>query len=272
MNQVGLLGLFLGLLANACLGSQLDEFQNNRLVLAGDAAPIQQKIMDTDIKRSGMNEMNKFPSMGTMRTEMEVCEDQKSEKYCKKMKKKGKCESKKIAKKCKKTCEVCDDGKGCNESYKMEQNLICQDGNCACVICTFMLDNRVNSVKYNGVPLGISPGSAVTSWNQEKVISFQSCCDNCPGVLEINGTNSENDYHCNLAGLALRCTASRSSSPWHNFISDIDHWKVENDTIPCQGDFSIRDEIPFIAALKSFGAMKIWNNEKYATLRGSPAF
>ena len=50
--------------------------------------------------------------MGSMRTEMEVCEDQKSEKYCKKMKKKGKCESEKIAKKCKKTCEVCDDGQG----------------------------------------------------------------------------------------------------------------------------------------------------------------
>jgi len=107
MNQVGLLGLFLGLLANACLGSQLEEFQSNRLALAGDAASIDQKIMDTDIKRSGMNEMNKFPSMGMMRTEMEVCEDQKSDKYCKKMKKKGKCN--KVAKVCKKTCDLCDD-------------------------------------------------------------------------------------------------------------------------------------------------------------------
>ena len=89
----------------------------------------------------------------------------------------------------------------------------------------------------------------------------------------ILGTNSENDdHHCNNAGLGLRCTASRSSSPWHNFISDIDHWKIENDTTPCQGGFSGRDEIPFIAALKSFGAKKIWNNEKIATLRGSPAF
>jgi len=159
-----------------------------------------------------------------------------------------------------------DDGQGCNE------NLTCQDGNCASVICTFMLDNRVNSVKYNGVPLGISPSSMVTSWNVEKIISFQSCCDNYPGVLEIKGTNSENDYHCNLAGLGLRCTASRSSSPWHNFISDIDHWKVENDATPCEGVYSGRDEIPFIAALKSFGAKKIWNNKKIATLRGSPAF
>ena len=28
-----------------------DEFQSNRLVLAGDAVPINEKIMDTDIKR-----------------------------------------------------------------------------------------------------------------------------------------------------------------------------------------------------------------------------
>ena len=68
-----------------------------------------------------MNERNKFPSMGTMRTEMEVCEDQKAEKYCKKMKKKGKCEIKKIAKKCEKTCEVCDDGQG--KSFR--NNLSC---------------------------------------------------------------------------------------------------------------------------------------------------
>ena len=48
------------------------------------------------------------------------------------------------------------------------------------------MDNVVNSVKYNGVPLAIS-GGAVTDWKKEKVISFQSCCDNCPGVLEIKG-------------------------------------------------------------------------------------
>ena len=76
---------------------------------------------------------------------------------------------------------------GCNESYKMQQNLTCHSGDCDCVICTFMLDNRVNSVKYNGVPLGISSPGSLGSWQAEKVISFQSCCDNCPGVLEIKG-------------------------------------------------------------------------------------
>ena len=47
--------------------------------------------------RSGINEMNK----------MEVCEDQKSEKWCKKQKKKGKCS--KYEDECKKTCDLCDD-------------------------------------------------------------------------------------------------------------------------------------------------------------------
>ena len=62
--------------------------------------------------RSGMNEMNKFYSMGMMRTHDEECEDQKSEKYCKKMKKKNKCKSKKVAKVCKKSCELCENGQG----------------------------------------------------------------------------------------------------------------------------------------------------------------
>merc|ERR1711971_853722 len=263
MNQGGLLGLFVGLLANSCHGSQLDEAQSNRLdqsqlAIAADAVSFEQKTMDTDKKRYGMNEMNKFSSMGMIRME-ETCKD------------------KKVAKKCKKTCELCDDGQGCNESYKMQQNLTCHSGDCDCVICTFTVDDVVDSVKYNGVSLGISggpPGGA--TWEEEKVISFQSCCDNCPGVLEIKGTDVNIDNHCYNAGLLLRCTASRSSSPWHNFISDIFHWKVENDAIPCQdnGNFPINAGagIPFIAAMNSFRAKKIWNNETNAILRGSPAF
>ena len=61
--------------------------------------------------RYGMNEMNKFPLMGMMRME-EACQDKISTKKCLKLKKKGKCSDKKVAKKCKKTCELCDDGQG----------------------------------------------------------------------------------------------------------------------------------------------------------------
>jgi len=63
-----------------------EEFQSNRLVLAGDAAP-----MDMDIER------------------MEACEDLYNTKQCKKIKKKGQCDSKKAEKNCKKTCDLCKD-------------------------------------------------------------------------------------------------------------------------------------------------------------------
>ena len=57
--------------------------------------------------RSGMNEMNKFLSMSMMRNEKKGCEDTISTKKCLRVKKTGKCCSKKYAKRCKKTCELC---------------------------------------------------------------------------------------------------------------------------------------------------------------------
>ena len=44
----------------------------------------------------------------------------------------------------------------------------------------------VNRVKYNDKTLQIS-GGAVNNWKQEKVVSFKSCDDSCPGILEITG-------------------------------------------------------------------------------------
>ena len=61
--------------------------------------------------RSGMNEMNNFPSMG-MRRKEEPCEDTMSTRKCLKLKKLGKCKSYKVAKVCKKTCDICDNGQG----------------------------------------------------------------------------------------------------------------------------------------------------------------
>ena len=48
------------------------------------------------------------------------------------------------------------------------------------------MDNVVNSVKYNDNALQIT-GGAVDNWKQGKVISFQSCSDSSPGILEIKG-------------------------------------------------------------------------------------
>ena len=47
--------------------------------------------------------------MSMMRTEMEACKDLYSAKICKKLKKKGKCDSKDAKENCKKTCDHCDD-------------------------------------------------------------------------------------------------------------------------------------------------------------------
>ena len=89
-------------------------------------------------------------------------------------------------------------------------------------------------------------------------------------VNSILGTDWNSNNHCYWAGLLLRCTASRSSSPWHNFISDKAHWKVENGATPCQNDMFFPVSGAFISALNSFGAKKIWNNLKVATMWGSP--
>lgn len=179
----------------------------------------------------------------------------------------------------------CDDSKGRNaleesqtdreQDFRRAFQIPTPNCNCACVVCTFTVDNKVEIVKYNGSPLTISGGN-VNDWLEEKVISFESCCDSCPGVLEIKGTNWENSNHCQWAGLLLRCTASRASSPWHNFVSDVDHWKIEDNASPCQNNLLMFQQSgswePFISSLNSFGAKKIWNEKENATLRGSPAF
>ena len=62
------------------------------------------KFNETDV-RSGMNETNKFLPM----SRMEACEDLFDTKQCKKIFKKGQCDSKKAEKNCKKTCGLCKD-------------------------------------------------------------------------------------------------------------------------------------------------------------------
>jgi len=180
---------------------------------------------------------------------------------------------------CKCRCGESQTGKG--RDYEQNETrafqLATSKCNCACVVCTFTVDNKVESVKYNGLQLTITGGN-VDNWKQEKVISFESCCDSCPGVLEVKGSNWENSNHCYWAGLLLRCTASRASSPWHNFISDQSHWRVIGQTTvenPCQDDLLFPQSgsyIPFISSLNNFGAKKIWSKTKTVTLWGSPGF
>ena len=146
---------------------------------------------------------------------------------------------------------------------------------CAEVVCIFTVDNEIDFVKYNGNFLTISGGD-INDWQKKKEISFQSCYRNSPGILEIKGTNWEENDHCKWAGLLMECTASHISSRWHNFVSDDNaNWKSENGDALCQNDElfpRVGSGIPFIASLNENGAKKIWTEEKTATLIGSPAF
>ena len=70
----------------------------------------------------------------------------------------------------------------------------------------------------------------------------------------------------------MACTANRTSSLWHNFVSDTDHWKetdLEYATL-CQQDKEISDK-PEVAPLVTKGAKKVWIDAKTAHLEGSPA-
>ena len=39
--------------------------------------------------------------------------------------------------------------------------------------------------------------------------------------------------NCKTGGFMLMCTESRTSSPWHNFVSDTDHWVDGTGSTPC---------------------------------------
>ena len=159
--------------------------------------------------------------------------------------------------------------------------------NCACVNCRFTVDNWVNYVKYNGNLLTVTAGST-SNWKQEKVFSFESCSDVTPGELEIKGRDFESSNHCYNGGLLLHCTASRATSPWHNFVSDDIHWIVssEGGAVPCQqmslfanyyepfclptGTCPAANKYHFISSMNTAGAKKIWGQQKTVVLRGSP--
>ena len=68
----------------------------------------------------------------------------------------------------------------------------------------------------------------------------------------------------------MACTASRTSSPWHNFVSNTEHWTEINGETLCSHNGGIynKDEVASIVAK---GAQKIWIEAKSATLEGSPS-
>ena len=72
----------------------------------------------------------------------------------------------------------------------------------------------------------------------------------------------------------LLCTAIRTSSPWHNFVSDENNWVVGNGETPCinnGGIYPHASNKDFMAKMLSNGAKNIFTNTKNAIFEGSPS-
>ena len=100
------------------------------------------------------------------------------------------------------------------------------------------VDDVIQEVKYNQGKLSVS-GGRLNSWKYEKLIHFQSCNKHDPGTLTIQGLDNNKDDNCRKGGLLLHCVASDRRSLWHNFKSDVIHWRDEKGLPPCQADLYI---------------------------------
>ena len=77
----------------------------------------------------------------------------------------------------------------------------------------------------------------MSSWESEKEFRFTPVEDEY-GEIKVEVENYEDGYdengnHCSSAGFIMLCKASDSQGPWHNFKSDTEHWRAEDDSELC---------------------------------------
>merc|ERR1739838_969442 len=114
MNRVGLLCLFIGLLAITCAnalgpaamgggGKCKDKYDEDKCIKMMEAGKCEdKKVAKKCMKTCGECEDGDGGEGGK-------CKDKMDKKKCKKMMEAGKCEDEKMAKKCMKTCDMCED-------------------------------------------------------------------------------------------------------------------------------------------------------------------
>ena len=147
------------------------------------------------------------------------------------------------------------------------------------VTCKLTVDNQIHGVYYQEGstetwrPLKVS--GKLGKWESKKDITFKTGTDG-HGRLKVMGEDKgrkEKD-HCTWAGLLLHCFASDVNSPWHNFTSDLEHWRAEDNSKLCANNKGmVRASKPksIVRDLVNAGAVKIWTSKKKATLIGSPS-
>ena len=63
---------------------------------------------------------------------------------------------------------------------------------CTTVVCSFLMDNVVDSATYDGNKLTITGDVAyLDDWTKVKSVTFDSCYDSSPGTLYIKGSNAD---------------------------------------------------------------------------------
>ena len=86
------------------------------------------------------------------------------------------------------------------------------------VTCRFTVDNFVNGTYHNDISLEVETTNV--EWWAEKRVTFCQEPGEEPGDLKVWGTKSREEETCSWSGLLLRCTATDTSNPWHDFKSN----------------------------------------------------
>ena len=137
------------------------------------------------------------------------------------------------------------------------------------VQCSLTIDDRIDSVSYNGLELPVS--GDLNNYGAENTFSFNSCVRYRPGQLTIKGFDATLGGNCVYGGLVLHCIANDISNPWHNFVTDQTHWKVSDGSTPCTHDHEWGPQTAdFFKKMIDAGAIKIWSNAQSVTLIGTP--
>ena len=142
------------------------------------------------------------------------------------------------------------------------------------VTCTFTVDNELLGVYYNGRSL-----EATGVWNNllsEKTITFQPEGDGY-GEIKIEGLDHDTRGSCDYGGLIMLCKTSDGQGPWHNFKSDLTHWRSQENYELCSSDKGLVSPIflnsqnyQFLVPMLNAGALKIWTDQLRKTLISSP--
>lgn len=141
------------------------------------------------------------------------------------------------------------------------------------VTCSFSVDDQIDGVYYNGKQLNVT--GDLYGWFNGNTFTFTADAYGF-GTLVIKGTDhNTNMDHCVYGGLLLHCKAKNVNSPWHNFKSDLKHWKAQDDSDLCADHVDPNDpkiyRLPyFMRKLIKSGSTNIWTSMQKVILVGSP--